>query len=70
MKARQLIQLGIPNGPAIQIARKALRHAATTGLGKADRRRRLIEVIEDPAASIEFISGRLDLIRTQLPPKE
>jgi HPt (histidine-containing phosphotransfer) domain-containing protein len=27
-------------------------------------------IIEDPAASIEFISGRLDLIRTQLPPKE
>ncbi|UCD75456.1 MAG: RtcB family protein [Phycisphaerales bacterium] len=52
MKARQLIQLGIPNGPAIQIARKALRCAAAAGLGKADRRRRLMEVIEDPAACL------------------
>ena len=52
MKARQLIQLGIPNGPAIQLARKALRHAATVGLGKAQRRLRLIEVVEDPAACL------------------
>lgn len=51
MKTQQLIQLGIPDGPLLELARKALRRAGAVGLGKADRRRRLVEVIADPASA-------------------
>jgi tRNA-splicing ligase RtcB len=52
VKANQLKNLGIPDGPVIDLARDALRRAARSGLNQSGRRARLVEVIQDPAAAV------------------
>ena len=50
MKARELKNLGIPSGEQLQLADSAVAQAAKSGLKQTAVRRRIQEVVADPAA--------------------
>ncbi len=53
MKARELNNLGVPKGQAMQAALAAVKQAATAGARHAELRERISTVVSDPAAYAE-----------------
>jgi tRNA-splicing ligase RtcB len=50
MKPRELLNLGIPEGPLIKLARELTQRAEADGHGKSKIRRWIAEIVADPAA--------------------
>ncbi len=53
MKTRELCNLGVPKGTAMQIAKKAIPLAVQSGLGHRELRDRIATVVETPNAYLE-----------------
>lgn len=71
MKARELNNLGIPKGPAMQSAMEAVKHAAKSGLKKTTMREQLTAVVAAPSDFSEdrlwgaLASSLVDVFQTQ-----
>ncbi|XZE52062.1 RtcB family protein [Planctomycetaceae bacterium SH139] len=52
MKARELYNLGVPKGTAMQVALDAIRVAAAQGQRRPQLRERITEIVENPAAFV------------------